>query len=303
MPPPPSHGSKKKKKGHAPAHQNKFAFRHNPKSKTTEKILNSPNVNVCRRCYDKIEWRKQYRKYKPRTQPGTCNGCGKRNVLAAYHTICTKCTKDSVKARQVIDEHITDMLSKTEATTSVSDVELANELQNDVKEEQEQTTSRPQQIQQKNDEQNEEGLQTLRHRSTLRACAVCVKEVALPNPDDDEEDLEDEMMRNLSGGVRKIRLREIKTLERKKQEELDRQREGRRGKKEDGDDRDEGEEDVMGGGTDVEFENHDTVSAGVVEGDNDNEDDDPFLKAVGGSDKLVTGDAYRQKLLLEQQQK
>ena len=63
MPPPPGIGGpRKKKKGRAPAHQNSFAFRHNPKSKKTEKILSSPNVGVCGRCRDKIEWRKRYRK-------------------------------------------------------------------------------------------------------------------------------------------------------------------------------------------------------------------------------------------------
>jgi hypothetical protein len=63
-PPPPRIGdpNKKKKKGRAPAHQNGFAFRHNPKSKKTEKILASPNVGVCVKCRDKIEWRKRYRK-------------------------------------------------------------------------------------------------------------------------------------------------------------------------------------------------------------------------------------------------
>src|SRR5210317_1710634 len=97
--------AKKKKKGHAPAHQNKFAYQHNPKSKTTAKILASPNVHVCRRCHDKIEWRKQYRKYKPLTQPGTCNGCQKRNVKAAYHTICESCTQNSVKAKELLAAH------------------------------------------------------------------------------------------------------------------------------------------------------------------------------------------------------
>ena len=55
-------GTKKKKKGRSPAHQNTYGFKHNPKSKLTEKILSSPNVGTCRRCYEKIEWRKKYRK-------------------------------------------------------------------------------------------------------------------------------------------------------------------------------------------------------------------------------------------------
>jgi hypothetical protein len=90
MPPPPG-GTKKKKKGRSPAHQNTFAFRHNPKSKKTEKILSSPNVGVCTKCHDKIEWRKKYRKYKPLTQPAKCNVCNNRSITAAYHTICGKC--------------------------------------------------------------------------------------------------------------------------------------------------------------------------------------------------------------------
>ena len=93
MPPPvpPGGGTKKKKKGRAPAHQNTFAFRHNPKSKKTERILASPNVGVCTKCRDKIEWRKKYRKYKPLTQPAKCNLCSNRSITAAYHTICGKC--------------------------------------------------------------------------------------------------------------------------------------------------------------------------------------------------------------------
>jgi hypothetical protein len=35
----------------------------------------------------------QYRKYKPLTQPGQCNGCKCRNVKAAYRTLCDSCAK------------------------------------------------------------------------------------------------------------------------------------------------------------------------------------------------------------------
>ena len=43
-------------KGRVPSHQNAFAFRHNPKSKLTEKIAAMPIRGLCRRCRDKIEW-------------------------------------------------------------------------------------------------------------------------------------------------------------------------------------------------------------------------------------------------------
>ena len=143
---------KKKKKGRAPAHQNKFAYKHNPKSKTTDKILSSRNTHVCRRCYDKIEWRKQYRKYKPLTQPSRCNGCQKRNVLAAYHTICESCTRTSSKAKELIEEKL----------SSIGD----------------------------GDDNNNEGGGGEKKSKNLRACAMCVKEIALPASDDEEPDCE-----------------------------------------------------------------------------------------------------------------
>uniref|UniRef100_M4C2U3 Uncharacterized protein n=1 Tax=Hyaloperonospora arabidopsidis (strain Emoy2) TaxID=559515 RepID=M4C2U3_HYAAE len=59
-------------KKRAPKHQNSFAFRHNPKSKKTERILSMPVHGLCEKCRQQIEWRKKYRKYKPLTQPGSC---------------------------------------------------------------------------------------------------------------------------------------------------------------------------------------------------------------------------------------
>lgn len=55
----------------APKHQNTFAFKHNPKSKKTERILSLPIRGLCEKCRKQIEWRKKYRKYKPLTQPGS----------------------------------------------------------------------------------------------------------------------------------------------------------------------------------------------------------------------------------------
>mmetsp|Transcript_20185 Transcript_20185/g.29822 ORF Transcript_20185/g.29822 Transcript_20185/m.29822 type:complete len:196 (-) Transcript_20185:10-597(-) len=83
----------------APKHQNVTSFRHNPKSKKTASILSMPNEGLCKYCWDKVEWKKKYRKYKPLTQPSHCNECKQRTVTAAYHTICQPCaTKSSVCA-------------------------------------------------------------------------------------------------------------------------------------------------------------------------------------------------------------
>lgn len=259
MPPPPGStssdaNSKKKKKGRPPAHQNKFAFKHNPKSKTTAKILSSPNVHVCRRCHEKIEWRKQYRKYKPLTQPSTCNGCKKRNVLAAYHTICESCTRTSDKAKEIIAAAIAAETTATPDTTKGEGDEVPGEQE------------------------------VTMHQPKLRACAMCVKEIALPDSDDEDgADLADDLGR--------IRLRERRTLERKQLREEKEARRAARAAREDnkeGDDNSEDDDD----------DNDDDINLQDL-GDDDDEDD-PFLKAVGGADKLLTGKAYQEKLLAEQ---
>eukprot|EP01006_Ploeotia_vitrea_P044551 TRINITY_DN66837_c4_g1_i1.p2 TRINITY_DN66837_c4_g1~~TRINITY_DN66837_c4_g1_i1.p2 ORF type:complete len:225 (+),score=127.02 TRINITY_DN66837_c4_g1_i1:61-735(+) len=82
----------RKKKG--PKYQNQFAFRHNKHSKLSERIMNLPNVGLCRRCTEKIEWRKRYRKYKVPKEPTHCVSCKQRNVLYPYHVLCEACARE-----------------------------------------------------------------------------------------------------------------------------------------------------------------------------------------------------------------
>jgi len=252
--------AKKKKKGHAPAHQNKFAWTHNPKSSTTAKILASPNIHVCRRCHDKIEWRKQYRKYKPLTQPATCNGCQKRNVKAAYHTICEACTRSSDKAKEIIAS------AKEESEGG----EGCDQDEGDAR---------------------DPALSNFLVRPTvckLRVCAVCVKELALPDPDDDDED-------NILDRLGRIKLRERKTIERQLEREA---REARKKPKSGGEDNNDDDDD----------DDDDEKQLNRLDEDSeddefsDDDDDDPFLRAVGGADKLLTGKAYQEKLLAQMTQ-
>lgn len=58
-----------KPKSGAPAYANRTAFRHNPSSKLTKKILAMPINGLCPSCEEQIEWRKRFRKYKPLTVP------------------------------------------------------------------------------------------------------------------------------------------------------------------------------------------------------------------------------------------
>jgi len=78
------------KKGQA--HQNTYAFKHNKSSKLTKVISKVPLDNLCKRCLDQLEWRIDYRKYKPLTAPSRCNMCQEKTIYKAYRTICDKCS-------------------------------------------------------------------------------------------------------------------------------------------------------------------------------------------------------------------
>lgn len=239
----------KKKKGRAPAHQNTFAYKHNPCSKKTDKILSLPNIHTCQRCYDKIEWRKQYRKYKPRTQPGTCNGCKKRNVKAAYHTICTKCTTESAKAKDLIKEVLLETPDSEDAPP-------------------------------------------------MRACAVCVKEIALPDPEEEEND------REHIDAMSRLNLRQRRALERKVAKEEAELEAKAKGKQDDEDDEKDNDKDRPEGGLDPLTEDgEDFLEDNDVYPDYGDDEEDPFLKAIGGADKLLTGEAYQRKLIEQQKEK
>ena len=49
-----------------------------------------------RRCYEILEWRKTYRKYKPRKRAGKCNICAQKHVKQAYCTVCKPCALEKV---------------------------------------------------------------------------------------------------------------------------------------------------------------------------------------------------------------
>ena len=296
-------GGKKKKKGRAPAHQNKYAFRHNPKSKKTDKILASPNVGVCRRCHEKIEWRKQYRKYKPLTQPGKCNLCQRRNIKAAYHTICADCAVGDRANKAVLEATTSTSAAasgKTEAEPEVATEGVSNADQ--------QVADAVDSASDHGSDDEEETPETPRNR---RVCEICVKDYALGSLEDDEEG--DELAQLEAALEGKLKLREKRAIERKIERLVEERRRNRRKAKqqeqEEEDNDESGEED--GSNAAENEKNDDDVEEKVGmqkdtkadandddSGDEVEEEDDPFLKAIGGADKLLTGEAY-QKALLE----
>ena len=85
-------GGDNSKKGQK--YQNTFTFKHNKNSMLTRKIRESPLDLLCKRCLEKLEWRINYRKYKPLSSAAKCITCEGRNIYKAYRTLCDKCTLD-----------------------------------------------------------------------------------------------------------------------------------------------------------------------------------------------------------------
>jgi len=198
-----------KKKGHQPKYLNKNgAFRHNIKSKKTDKILSLSNANVCSKCHEKIEWRKRYRKYKPLTQPSKCNICGQKNVKAAYHTICVSCAK-SKKADNIIMNYRQKKFDQQQLSQKEQDPIAEKEENTNVIVVETTTTT--------NDDDD--------NSNKKKACAICVKAFAFDTNDDSDEDENGE---NDDGPKKKPSLRQRKTVERQKERAQEKKKESKK---------------------------------------------------------------------------
>jgi Uncharacterized conserved protein (DUF2039) len=121
------------KKSKKPAHQNLFAFKHNKNSRLTKKIAEEPLDVLCKRCYGKLTWRKQFRKYKMLTVPGRCNACQEKNIVKAYRTICDPCALQANLCAKCFKEPICSdpeelLKSKQNPDTSDEEIEGLEEL-------------------------------------------------------------------------------------------------------------------------------------------------------------------------------
>lgn len=288
----------KKKGGRAPSHQNKFAFLHNPKSKLTDKILSSQNVGVCQRCHDKIEWRKKYRKYKPRSQPGVCNLCRRKNVKAAYHTICSGCATSDKAREQAAAASVASRSVKREVTALADDSPedrgtIAGSIPPSECPEGNGGGGCTTGLESPSGPPNKDGGKEKRF---WRVCAMCVCEASLHGVGGAASGNADEILSleaklsSYGHGGAPLKLRERKALERKLQNLKEKKTDERPDTKDmavEVDDEDsEGEENES---SDVGSEDLNVDDGECV--------DDPFLKAVGGVDKLLIGEAYQKSLL------
>jgi len=276
--------NKKKKKGRKPAHQNSFSYQHNPGSKKTDKILASPNEGCCQRCFDKIEWRKKYRKYKPLTQPSTCNICKKRNITSAYHTICNGCTT-SEQAYARLEQNEKDNAPPTNNNENVDKITISSD------------PSQPKVVSFEADKKPEPKKSPETKKFRGRVCAICAKEPSRNSQASinrgEAAELEKSIARSVAGST--MKLRERRALERKLEklrlEDKERKKLERR--------------QITGGAAaqdndvvEEEKELHQDSDSDVDESEDCYRDDeDEFLLAVGGKEKLLTGEAYQKKLM------
>ncbi len=132
----------------------------------------------------------------------------------------------------------------------------------------------------------------------MRACAVCVKEIALPDPEEEEND------REHIDAMSRLNLRQRRALERKVAKEEAELEAKAKGKQDDEDDEKDNDKDRPEGGLDPLTEDgEDFLEDNDVYPDYGDDEEDPFLKAIGGADKLLTGEAYQRKLIEQQKEK
>jgi hypothetical protein len=281
-----SYAGSKKKKGKVPAHQNVFAFIHNPHSKMSDRIMESDNTHVCRRCHDKIEWRKQYRKYKPRTVLGKCNLCSQKRIKVAYHTICEPCSRTSTKAVALLAELNRPKQRQTPEENDIEKIEemVIAEQEDKEDEEEEQEEGAGNEVDADVDEEEDDDDPSSSQKHYRRVCTICVKEPALLDGDEVYDDEQDP----LTAGTRRLKLRERKTIERRQLKETKPKRKNKIANEDDDDNSNDENPDTSDGSESGEENDHDDI---------DEHEEDPFLQAVGGADKLLVGDAYQAMLL------
>ena len=63
---------------------------------------------LCQRCFDQIQWRIDYKKYKPLSVPSRCHECKKKSIVKAYRMLCDQCavTKIEVELNLLPEEQI-----------------------------------------------------------------------------------------------------------------------------------------------------------------------------------------------------
>lgn len=202
-----------------------------------------------------------------------------KNVVAAYHTICTNCAS-SDRAWEKMCALVEEADRAVTSTPQASQDEQTDEQHENVPKEKE---LRP------------EG---------FKVCAMCCKEKALIEGNENTEmdqEIEDQKRKMEQKLGRPLKLREQKAIERKVERAIEREKqrakEERRRLREEATGKDS--DHVPGGSNSSQpSQSQESVSGGSIEEEiHSDDEDDPFLNAIGGKEMLLTGEAYQQYVL------
>lgn len=142
------------------------------------------------------------------------------------------------------------------------------------------------------------------HTEGFKVCAMCCKEKALPDQNDSsemEQEIEDKKAALEEKLGRPLKLRESKGIERKVERALEIEKQ--RAKEERRRLRDEeasAKKENKGSDTVAKSDRVDASLRNDIESD---DEEDPFLKAIGGKSKMLTGEAYQKHLLAKEEKK
>ena len=200
--------------------------------------------------------------------------------MAAYHTICTTCTTSDAAFKNLTSQQ--EPNGSSSALNQVNGDSAVDEV----------TQATTNMSIDENDGTDSESLssnsKSTSNRPCHRICAMCTKEPALPDEEEEQESVDDVIV------SRRLKLRERRALERKLLKEQESAKESNRKEKRGDTDEDDNQDDDSQQDSDA-----DDRLLDVENGESETEDD--LIKAVGGKDKLLTGEAY-QKMLLQQEQ-
>lgn len=83
--------------------KNKTAYKVRYKQDKLDLQKNAVLDRVCHRCYEQLQWKLQFGKYKPIKQPRKCENCRERAILKPYRLLCNKCGDDLKKCTKCME--------------------------------------------------------------------------------------------------------------------------------------------------------------------------------------------------------
>lgn len=139
----------------------------------------------------------------------------------------------------------------------------------------------------------------------FKVCAICCKEQALPddnNTSEMDQEIEDQKRKMEQKLGRPLKLREQKAIERKVERAVERERqrakEERRRLREESAVNNLDDQSLVSKSSQDDHSQESLSDASFEDAiHSEDDEDDPFLKAIGGKEMLLTGEAYQKHLL------